>query len=147
MDAQHHAIFALLFFALFYMLAPASFSAPLPLLLLMCIAAALLPDIDHPKSKASQYTNLFAAALLGILSFLLNPKNLFLASALFLILLLLYHLFISIARPPHRTITHTFLAAAIFSAVIFLLLSFAYASAALIGYLSHLIGDGEFQLW
>ena len=112
-------------------------------LFLICILASLWPDIDV-KSKGQRlfYLLFFAADTLLIYS-----KH-FLASAILGYLAMLPLLF------PHRSFTHSKSAALIFCLPILLIpmgiqlhltwSGLPYFLAALLGYLSHLVLDGEF---
>ena len=106
--------------------------------------AALLPDLDLRKSKASQALALaaFGCALLLAYRFTLAAGKGWIAFAEALAVILLSLLALDwYFRPRHRTITHSWAAALALAIVCFFLSSWPLALAAAIGYGSHIALD------
>ncbi len=158
MNWLSHLSVALLLFLLFWWLGFVSFT---PALLALLFLGALMPDIDHEKSKI---TKTFFAALFVLLLVLFlarPPKLLALAGkalestmpAWFLYFfaavvawVLLYAFYVKL-KPRHRGVTHSLAALLVFSVLVYaLFLRFDFAFAGGLGYFSHLLADCEMKL-
>jgi len=152
---QSHAIIA--FFSsiiiLFFML---GITDIFQLLLFSAFAliAGLVPDIDHGESRGRKFLD--SAVIVAILFFayasacagdicLPGLSQLQSIAIMSLILFGLYFLFIIFIMPRHRGFTHSLVACLGFCVLIYLLAGRFFALAGLIGYLSHLVADGEFK--
>ena len=119
---------------------------------------ALAPDIDHNKSKIFAIVSLALLIAVSLLSYpffssrftafaFFNSKINVFAVALSLLLGGAAVYIFRIAKPRHRGITHTFLAASVFAALIYLLTSQVGISIiALATYSSHLFADGVIKI-
>lgn len=125
---------------------------------MIALGSSMVPDADHPKSKASRW--LGWAALFSIFSFsvmaafsspafsmefLEERAGVFVAYVM--IGLLVYFLITYFLRKKHRGITHSLFALFLYSAGVFVVSSnLSFSIAALVGYGSHLLADGEIKL-
>ncbi len=145
------ALFLLLSFWLHFPAAP-TLSPSFLLLAAACALSALVPDLDHEKSKGSSilFQVLCLAAVVLAASVALtsiSPGALINFVLYSLVQLLVLFLLVKVLRPKHRGITHSLLALALFSATVFLISrSFALSAACGLGYLSHLLADFELKL-
>lgn len=119
---------------------------------IIAIAAlgSLLPDIDHNESKISKTFRPILVALIAILSFKSSysySNSLLYSSEVTLIAIALILIFSKLLKPKHRGITHSLLAALIFSGMIYLpTQSLSYTVSGIVSYSSHLIADKEIKL-
>ena len=120
------------------------------------ILGSILPDIDHPMGKVTGWfytlsTLFIVIGYVSIKTTYLNVDNLLLLGIIMLVFTLLCaHL------TPHRgnflnrksmPKVHSFTFGAIFAVIALLLVSWVSGLFILIGYISHLIMDGEVNLW
>lgn len=103
--------------------------------------AALLPDLDLRKSKASQIVGGAAAALALILALLWSNGDGVRFLAAFCAMLLALLALDWFLRPRHRTIFHSAIAALVLAAACLFLFGWIIALACAMGYLSHLAAD------
>jgi len=133
------AAVTLTFILVHYELVSAGYSLFLASMAVGCLYT-LLPDIDMPSSRARRMlgkTMLGAAlvCLLGFLADVFDRRALYVAVGLNLFLYVLWYV-------KHRGILHTPLVGAVFSAPLYLL-NPLLAAYAFVGFLTHLVLDGE----
>jgi len=152
---QSHAIIAFVssIAILYFLLGITSLIQLLPLGL-FALVAALFPDIDHGESKGRKIMDVavvaailffaYASACAGDICIpaISQLQSIAVSS---LILFGLYFLFIIFIMPRHRGFTHSLVACLGFCVMIYILAGRFFALAGLIGYLSHLIADGEIK--
>ena len=107
--------------------------------------AALLPDIDHPKSKGTQLLNMFVFVICLFLS-ISYFTNIFYIAGSTIILYILYILLYTLFKPRHRGITHSFFALGVITVISLFYLKFPYLLFIPLGYLSHLFADGVLKV-
>jgi len=165
MNYPGHLFVAVLLFLLAVLLFPTIFQ-PDPLevlstlpLLLVVVFSAILPDIDHPQSKASSLLERFFPPLIVLLAAALvfSPLHLspeFFLARIYVFLLYslaglgLFFLFTRYLRPSHRTITLSLLALLGYTLFIFsVTTNLSLTAAAFLGYFSHLLADRHFRLF
>lgn len=114
--------------------------------------SALIPDLDHPKSKGTKIINFSIFILIIIFSYSLFLKN---TSSFEAIVKFLFFIFVfyftwlgisNMIRPKHRGITHSFLALIIYSIILYFIFGIIFLLAGVIGYFSHLLADKCFKL-
>ncbi len=147
MDWRSHAAIGALLSALafyFIMHLPAESIA---LLSIFAGFSALLPDIDHKMSKIRSISDkAFVVFALIYAYFSCRNCGMLEIGKNVLILIAIYFLVITFAKPRHRGITHSFAASLVFGVLLYLLLDRNIAVAGFIGYLSHLIADKEIKM-
>ncbi len=119
--------------------------------LLVGTASALIPDLDHPKSKGTKILNITVFILLILFSFNLFLKDFSVESIITFIFFSAVFCFAwlglsSIIRPKHRGITHTFLALVIYSIILYFVFGFLFLLCGAVGYFSHLLADKCFKI-
>jgi len=117
----------------------------LPLFIIGALSA-ILPDIDHQKSKANYLLNFLVLLPMSLYLSISTFKDIWFASLIGLALFAVCIVFINIIRPRHRGITHSLFAVAVFSLIIYL--ATRNETTALVccaGYVSHLLADMEFK--
>jgi len=145
-----------------YFLYPSHIGSIPMLLIFLTIgtASALVPDLDHPKSKGTKILNTTMFILLILfatnLSFGLGSSaNPFISISIdsivkFLFLSILFCLawigLITIIRPRHRGITHSFLALGIYSLILYFVFGPVFLVPGAVGYFSHLLADKTFKV-
>lgn len=124
--------------------------------LLTVLGSALVPDLDHHKSKGTQLLDkiiliyvIFMCAnwffnLQSKFTFSLDKGLFFVISVI--VLYLAWIGFSNMARPKHRGITHTIVSLVVYSVLLFYLFGLSLAVAAFLGYLSHLVADRHLKL-
>ncbi len=127
------------------------FSFPLDIYVLFWLMiagfAALVPDIDHPKSKITQITHVIV--LIGCVFIGFNTSiftTFFQAACATVILYLSYIVLYHILKPRHRGITHSFTALVIVLLICLFLFKWPYSLFIPIGYASHLVADMTLKL-
>ncbi|MEW5996079.1 MAG: metal-dependent hydrolase [Candidatus Micrarchaeota archaeon] len=115
--------------------------------------SALVPDIDHENSKMRKWMDLgvpicaflfsYSAACDGIACGVDNWRALLVNT---LAITGLYMIVMTYMKPRHRGITHTLLLAAGYGVVIWFFSNWNLGIAAGLGYLSHLVADGEVKV-
>jgi membrane-bound metal-dependent hydrolase YbcI (DUF457 family) len=129
---------------------------PLEAIILLSIisgVSALVPDIDHDSSKIRQVAD-FAAPLFALFySISFKCPMLFCSIETWqqiavsaLAIVGGYAIIITYLKPRHRGIIHSFAAAVAYAIVLLLVSNMQFALFGLVGYLSHLLADGEIKL-
>lgn len=115
--------------------------------------SGLLPDIDHKQSRITRVVVVFGVLIIAYISYasIGAPKdNLLVWFAELTVKIIVYSLafigLMTVIRPRHRGITHTFLFAAVYAIIIYMLIypsaySFIIAITGFVGYTSHLLAD------
>ena len=131
-------VFALLFYFIGEDLLDVKLFLSVPLIIIYY----LLPDIDSPGSKISRIIYgiiISSVAICGFIYFITD-------NSFFIVLMFIIALFgVSMLFLGHRGITHSLVCAVIFSLPI-IFISKWVAIFCFIGYLSHLVIDGEIKL-
>lgn len=113
--------------------------------------SALLPDLDHTGSKAKEIFDkviIFVAAAFAYFfycssfSCLLTENFLLRAFAFAGVYFVAFAYF----KPQHRGIIHSFSVAALFAILVYFVFGLKFAIAGAVGYVSHLLADGEIKL-
>jgi membrane-bound metal-dependent hydrolase YbcI (DUF457 family) len=117
--------------------------------------ASLFPDIDHNDSKIRYVLDAAVVAIIFVVSYLLtcnwticipsieNAKHIFVNM---LAVFGGYTIFFILVKPKHRGITHTVIACLVFSILVYILFGLFFAFSGMVGYLSHLLADGEVKI-
>ncbi len=139
--------FLLCLFAL-YFLYPNNINTERESILFLCVGtlSALIPDLDHPKSKGTKIMNITVFILLILFSYELFFITFSLDSFVKFLFFSAVFCFAwigvsSIIRPKHRGITHTLLALCVYSIILYYVFGILFLLAGAIGYFSHLIAD------
>ncbi|PIT85112.1 hypothetical protein COU36_05130 [Candidatus Micrarchaeota archaeon CG10_big_fil_rev_8_21_14_0_10_59_7] len=142
MDAFRHAAIALLLCGALALAYPVALS---PALAAVILLGALAPDVDHAKSKIFRIVVGALAFCAAALAYLTLPAASRIMGAIIAAVAVV--LFVLLLKPRHRGITHSFLALAVFGAVVFALTrSQELALYGGVAFLSHLAADMEFKL-
>ncbi|MFQ5405820.1 MAG: metal-dependent hydrolase [Candidatus Micrarchaeia archaeon] len=129
------------------------FPSVFPLSLTIFSAAALgslLPDVDHKKSKVFKATLTITTISSSVLVYrVLEGKTEQTVATIAAVLAgVLTAITILFLKPSHRGVTHSFLAAAVFSMTLYLLAtSVPVALVGFLSYASHLVLDAELKLF
>ena len=116
---------------------------------------ALVPDLDHQTSKGKQVldTAVIAAAFLAVYSSgcgaaLCIPSVQSMQSTGLAVLAMLgaYFVFFALFKPSHRGITHSLVACFAFGVLAYLIFGLRLGIVGFVGYLSHLVADGEIKI-
>lgn len=111
------------------------------------LLASIFPDVDHHSSVVHRKTRALMTLLIAAVPITLaypNPVSMLVGGAAAAVGT--YYTF-ELIKPKHRTVTHTFKAAAIFSIIVGAVSLYAFATFlpavfTFIAYMSHLILDG-----
>ncbi|MFA5381673.1 MAG: metal-dependent hydrolase [Candidatus Micrarchaeia archaeon] len=119
--------------------------------LIIGTVSALIPDLDHPKSKGTNLLNGAIFILLILFSFNLFLKDFSLSSIISFVFFSAVFCFAwlglsAFIRPKHRGITHTFFAIGVYAVILYFVFDFIFLLAGLVGYFSHLLADRCFKL-
>jgi len=146
-----HMAFSLVLFLAVCPFFPVLAGSPAPFFL--CLAASILPDIDHKNSKISKISFFISLVFLCALSMVLISQlpqsleeKLILLLLSFALLAAALHVFCALLRPRHRGITHSLFFFALLCAPLFFAIGLPAAAGFSIGYLSHLLGDFTIKL-
>ncbi|MGV8176843.1 MAG: metal-dependent hydrolase [Candidatus Bilamarchaeaceae archaeon] len=146
MDWKVHLAFG---FLLFIPVAALLLHSDFQQMLVLCLFSAfsaLVPDLDHKEGKLKDILDkavifIAFAAVWALLPGLVPHQLALYAFAIAGAYFVLYAFF----KPAHRGVTHSLVFTAVYSGAVFLLLGSQFASAGLVGCLSHLLADGEFK--
>jgi len=121
------------------------------LFLFIGMLSAIIPDLDHPKSKGTKIMNGTVFILLILFSyklfFITFSSDSFIIFLFFSAVFCLAWLGLSnLIRPKHRGITHTLLAVCVYSIILYFVFGILFLLAGAIGYFSHLIADKCFKI-
>jgi membrane-bound metal-dependent hydrolase YbcI (DUF457 family) len=113
-----------------------------------CLLGSIFPDIDHRESKISAIVRKIAIAFLFLAALAIYFEKPILQLGIQALAIGIFAVIATFAKPRHRGITHSLIAAFAFSALAYfasgMLETVAVAAAA--GYLSHLLLDFELKI-